>query len=345
MIRFNSDYLEGAHPRIMEALLRTNMEQTVGYGCDEYCEEAKSIIKKLCKDENADVHLLVGGTQTNLTVIAAALRPHQGVLCAATGHINCHETGAIEATGHKVIPLPTENGKITAKDIEEYVFSHYRDPSHEHVVQPKLVYISFPTETGSIYTKAELTAISRVCREKNLTLFLDGARLGYGLASKENDLTIEDIYTLTDVFYIGGTKVGALFGEAVVISKESLKEDFRYMIKNRGAMLAKGRLLGIQFAELLRDGLYFEISKHAMDLAQKLKASLSQLGYEFYGNSPTNQQFIIVTEDEMNRLSEKFSFEIQEFLPDGNIVIRFCTSWATTEENVDALIAELAQYR
>lgn len=345
MIRFNCDYLEGAHPRILEALVKTNMEQTVGYGCDEYCDMAKDAIKKVCGDDSIDVHFLVGGTQTNLTVISAALRAHQGVLAAETGHINCHETGAIEATGHKVITLPTENGKIKASDIDSYVERYRADDAWEHVVQPKMVYISHTTETGTLYSKKELEEISDSCHRNGLYLFLDGARLGYGLACKTNDLDIPTITALTDVFYIGGTKVGLLFGEALVISNPALKEDFRCIIKQKGAMLAKGRLLGVQFYEMFRDGLYFEISAHAMAMAEKLKREISALGYEFDGDSPSNQQFVKLTQAQVNKLSEGFSFENQGLLPDGRVLVRFCTSWATKEENIDKLISELNEIK
>lgn len=345
MIRFNCDYLEGAHPRIIEALIKTNMEQTVGYGCDEYCDKAREAIKKVCGDEKVDVHFLVGGTQTNMTVISAALRPHQGVLSAETGHINCHETGAVEATGHKVIILPTENGKIKASDIDSYLQRYRADDAWEHIVQPKMVYISNPTETGTLYSKAELEDISEACRRNGLYLFLDGARLGYGLVCKCNDLDIPTITKLTDVFYIGGTKVGLLFGEALVISNPELKEDFRCIIKQKGGMLAKGRLLGVQFYELFRDGLYFEISAHAMAMAQKLKKEISALGYEFDGDSPSNQQFVKLTQAQVQKLSEEFSFENQGLLPDGRVLVRFCTSWATKEESIDKLIGKLNEIR
>ncbi|MBR4881821.1 MAG: aminotransferase class I/II-fold pyridoxal phosphate-dependent enzyme [Clostridia bacterium] len=345
MIRFNCDYLEGAHPRIIEALTRINMEQTVGYGCDEYCDMARDAVKKVCGDDSIDVHFLVGGTQTNLTVISSALRAHQGVLSAETGHINCHETGAIEATGHKVISLPTENGKIKACDIDAYVERYRADDAWEHVVQPKMVYISNPTETGTIYTKAELTEISESCRRNGLYLFLDGARLGYGLACKRNDLDIPTITALTDVFYIGGTKVGLLFGECLVITNPALKEDFRCVIKQKGGMLAKGRLLGVQFYEMFRDGLYFEISEHAMTMAEKLKSDITALGYEFDGDSPTNQQFVKLTSKQVELLSEDFSFENMGLLPDGRVLVRFCTSWATKEENIDKLIEKLKEIR
>ena len=255
MIYFNSDYLEGAHSAIMERMMETNMMQTVGYSCDEICDSARTKVRAACNAPDADVHFLVGGTQTNTTVIAALLRPWQGVVSAVSGHINCHETGAIESTGHKVIALPTPDGKLTAKQVKDYVEWQKNDESEEHIVQPGMVYISHPTETGMLYSKAELTEIFNTCREYGLPLYIDGARLGYGLTADGNDLTLPEIAQLCDVFYIGGTKVGALFGEAVVIMNEKYKKDFRFMIKQRGGMLAKGRLLGIQFDTLFTDDL------------------------------------------------------------------------------------------
>ena len=301
MIRFNCDYLEGTHPRILQALTETNMVQTCGYSEDEYCEAAREAIKKVCKCEDAAVHFLVGGTQANLTVISSILRPHQAVLSVKEGHVNVHETGAIEATGHKVMAIEGKDGKISGEQIREQYKLHWEDGAHEHITQPKMVYISNPTELGTIYSKAELEAIRKACDDCNLYLYLDGARLGYGLASKENDLTIEDIAKNCDVFYIGGTKVGALFGEAVVITNKALQEDFRYIMKQKGGMLAKGRLLGIQFLELFKDGLYFEISEHAMRMAELLRDGLTELGYKFYANSPTNQQFVIVPDEKLKQ--------------------------------------------
>ncbi len=341
MIRFNCDYLEGTHPRILEALAETNMIQTCGYGEDKYCEAAREEIKKVCKCEDAAVHFLVGGTQANLTVISSILRPHQAVLCVKEGHINAHETGAIEATGHKVMAIEGKDGKITEEQIREQHKLHWEDGAHEHITQPKLVYISNPTELGTIYSRAELEAIRKACDDCNLYLYLDGARLGYGLASKENDLTMEDIAKNCDVFYIGGTKVGALFGEAVVITNKALQEDFRYIIKQKGGMLAKGRLLGIQFFELFKDGLYFEISQHAMKMAELLKNGLSELGYKFYADSPTNQQFVIVADEKLKQLDEKYSYEYQMRYDEKYSVVRFCTSWATKEEHVLSLIEDM----
>lgn len=341
MIRFNCDYNEGAHPRIIEAFTRTNMEQTAGYGEDAYCAEAAEQIRRLCKKENAAVHFLVGGTQANLTVISSILRPHQAVVCVQEGHINVHETGAIEACGHKVMAITGTDGKLRAEQIREVYEKHWADDSHEHITQPKLVYISSPSELGTIYSKEELKAIRKVCDDCKMYLFLDGARLGYGLMSEENDLTLEDLADNCDVFYIGGTKVGALFGEAVVISNPDLQEDFRYIIKQKGGMLAKGRLLGIQFLELFKDGLYFEISAHAIQMAKILKEGLKELGYQFYIDSPTNQQFVIVGNKKLEQLKEKYAYTFQEAYDETSSVIRLCTSWATKEEDVRQLLADM----
>ena len=341
MIYFNNDYSEGCHPKILEALARTNYEQTLGYGEDEYCARAAGKIRTLCGREDAAVHFLVGGTQTNMTVIAAALRPHQGVLCAGSGHINTHETGAVEATGHKVLPLPSRDGKIHAGQVREAVLSHRGDASFEHTVQPKMVYISNPTELGTLYTIAELKALSDTCRELGLYLFLDGARLGYGLMAKDNDLTLKDIGDCCDVFYIGGTKVGALFGEAVVITNPELKEDFRYLIKQRGGMLAKGRLLGIQFDTLMTDNLYFDISAHAIALAEKLENTFKELGVPFLVKVQSNQLFPILPDGVLARLAEAYVFCEQCRVDESHRAVRFCTSWATKEENVQALCRDL----
>lgn len=341
MIHFNCDYHEGAHPAIMERMMATNMEQTVGYGEDGHCANARLLIKKAVGDENADVHFLVGGTQTNTTVIAAALRPYQGVLTAVSGHINCHETGAIESTGHKVIGLPSDNGKLTAKQVHDYYVWHKTNESYEHIVMPKMVYISNPTEYGTLYTKDELEAISKVCREDGLYLFLDGARLGYGLMSEENDLTLQDIHRLCDIFYIGGTKCGALFGEAVVIRNDELKKDFRFMLKQRGGMLAKGRLLGIQFETLFENNLYFDICRHAITQAMRIKKVFEDKHIPFVIESPTNQQFPILEDSLIKKIGEKYGYEEDQRIDETHSSIRFCTSWATKTENVDALIADL----
>ena len=337
MIRFNCDYNEGAHPRILETLVKTNMEQTPGYGEDPYCEKAAKVIKDLCKKEDAAVHFLVGGTQANLTVISSILRPYQAVLCVEEGHINVHETGAIEACGHKVMTVSGKDGKIDAEQIKEVYTQHWSDSSHEHMTQPKLVYISNPTELGTMYSKAELEAIRNACNECGLYLFLDGARLGYGLMAEGNDLTLEVLAENCDVFYIGGTKVGALFGEAVVICNKALQEDFRYLIKQKGGMLAKGRLLGIQFDTLFTDNLYFEISKHAIEMAEKLKEVFHKKGYTFFLESPTNQQFIILENEKMKELSENVEFGFWEKYDDNHTVVRFATSWSTDESSIDQL--------
>ncbi|MCI5920348.1 MAG: low specificity L-threonine aldolase [Roseburia sp.] len=341
MIRFNSDYTEGCHPSILKRLEETNMVQTPGYGEDEYCKRAATLIKQAAGAPEADVHFLVGGTQTNVTVISAALKHYQGAITATTGHINVHETGALEACGHKCLNLDTPDGKLTAKQVEDYVEAHFADESFEHMVQPKLVYISNPTEIGTIYSKEELKALYDVCRKRNLYLFLDGARLGYALMCKENDMTLSDIAKYTDVFYIGGTKVGALFGEAVVITNDELKQDFRYNIKQRGGMLAKGRLLGIQFEKLFEENRYFEISAHAARMAEKLKEDLTNMGVMFYIDSPTNQQFPIMPDTVLEELKKKYSFSYWERMDEKHSAVRICTSWATKEENVDELLADV----
>ena len=337
MIYFNNDYSEGCHSAVLQKISETNMEQTPGYGTDDYCAQAAKKIRLLCNNDDLAVHFLVGGTQTNLTVISAALRPHQGVLGAETAHVQVHETGAIEATGHKVLSLPSADGKITADQIETTVTAHFADNSAEHMVQPKMVYISNPTELGTIYTLSEIEAISAACRAHGLYLFLDGARLGYGMAAKGNNVTLADIARLCDVFYIGGTKVGALFGEAVVISNPAIAEDFRYLIKQHGGMLAKGRLLGIQFCALLEDDLYFKIASHANALADQIRNTLSVLGYDLLVPGTTNQVFPILPDTLLDTLSKEFSFTEQQRVNDTHRAVRFCTSWATTQENVDAL--------
>lgn len=341
MIRFNSDYTEGCHPAILEKLSETNMEQTAGYGEDEYCAKAAELIKKACKSETAAVHFLVGGTQTNVTVISAALKHYQGVLTAESGHINVHETGALEACGHKCLCLQTPDGKLTAEQVQSYVEGHFADDSFEHMVQPKMVYISNPTEIGTIYKKAELEALYQVCKKHNLYLFMDGARLGYGLMCKENDMTLADIAANTDVFYIGGTKVGALFGEAVVITNDALKEDFRYNIKQRGGMLAKGRLLGLQFMTLFEENRYFDMAEHAAKLAEKLKEELTRMGVPFLIDSPSNQQFPILPDSVLKELSKKYVYNYQQRMDETHSAVRFCTCWATKAENLDALLSDI----
>lgn len=343
MIRFESDYLEGAVPEIMSRLIETNYEQTAGYGADPYCRAAREKIKLECDAFDADVHFLVGGTQANLTVIAASLRPHQGVMAAQTAHIEAHETGAIEATGHKVITLPTTDGKISACDVKDNVLRHRADESFEHIVQPAMVYISQPTETGTVYSLSELEEISSVCRELGLVLFVDGARLACALAC-EGVPSLRDLARLCDVFYIGGTKHGALFGEAVVIKNDAIKRDFRYIIKQRGGMFAKGRLLGVQFDTLFTDGLYYKIGRREVAQAAKLRAAFEAKGIEFAYPSPTNQLFPILNKRQLDSLREKYSFSMQTPLPDGGAVVRFCTSWASKESDIDALISDIKAF-
>ncbi len=344
MIRFNCDYSEGAHPAVLEKLAQTNLEQTPGYGQDIYCLRAADLIKSLCKTPQAEVHFLTGGTQTNLTVIAACLRPYQGVLSAVSGHINVHETGAIEATGHRIIPLNETNGKLLAEQITRCCKEHWQDDNPEFAPQPKLVYLSFPTEYGTLYSKEELYAIRRACDENNLYLFIDGARLGYGLEAPGNDLTLADIAACCDVFYIGGTKIGALLGEAVVIVNPKLQKDFRYFTKQKGGMLAKGRLLGLQFLALFEDGLYFRISKHANEMAQIIRRACEEAGYPFLYDSPTNQQFPILPQRTIKKLEEDYSFAHTKRLDHGLMAIRICTSWATREEDALQLANDIRKY-
>ena len=343
MLYFNNDYAEGCHQSILDALVKTNMEQTLGYSEDSYCAAAREKIRKACGNDNLAVHFLVGGTQTNLTVIDAALRPHQGALCASSGHIHVHETGAVEATGHKVLTLPSTDGKITALQVEQAVLAHRADGAFEHIVQPKLVYISNPTELGTLYTKQELEELSVVCQKLGLYLFLDGARLGYGLMAKGNDLTMADIARLCDVFYIGGTKVGALFGEAVVIRNPALAEDFRYIIKQHGGMLAKGRLLGVQFDTLFTDDLYYKISAHADAMADRLRDTLAEIGAPLLVPGTTNQVFAILPDTLLEELAKTVTFSEQERVSDTHRAVRFCTSWATKAENVDTLCRKLKE--
>ena len=341
MIRFDSDYLEGCHPLILARLAASNLEQTAGYGEDPHCARAARLIREACQAPEASVHFLVGGTQTNVTVISSLLRPHQGVLCAESGHINVHETGAVEHSGHKVIALPSEDGKITAAQVRAAIEGHYADFSREHMAQPALVYISFPTERGTVYSLAELEALAAVCREKAVPLFVDGARLGYGLASAGCDVTLPDLARLADVFYIGGTKQGALFGEAVVFTRPGLDRDFRYHIKQNGGMLAKGRLLGIQFEALFEGDLYGAGSRRAVALAMRLREAFAAKGHAFLVESPTNQQFPILPDALIGHLRRDFSFESWLRVDEGHCAVRFCTSWATTEAAVAALIRAL----
>lgn len=345
MYYFNCDYNEGAHEKIMERLAATNREQTMGYGEDDYCLKAAERIRDLCGDSSLGVHFLVGGTQANLTVIAAALRTHQGVLAAHTAHINAHETGAIEACGHKVLALPGKDGKISAGQIEDYYQAHVKDDSFEHTVQPKMVYLSQPTELGTLYTKRELKEISEVCRRNRLFLYVDGARLGYGLAAEGNDVGLKELSELSDVFYIGGTKMGALFGEAVVIRNDYIKEDFRYIIKQKGGMLAKGRMLGLQFLTLFEENLYWEMGLHADRLADRLREIFTESGYSFLVENTTNQVFPILPDSLLAALSEKYVYCYQERVDAKNSAVRFCTSWATKAEAVEQLAEDIKRYR
>lgn len=340
MIRFECDYNNGCCDKVLKAIVETNDDRTPGYGNDIYCAEAADIIRKLCKKEDAAVHFISGGTQTNTIVITSVLKPYQGVISADTGHINAHETGAIEARGHKVLALENTDGKINAAQVEKYCAAHYADESFEHIVQPGMVYISNPTEIGTLYTKDELTALRKVCDKYALPLFMDGARLGYGIMAEGNDLTLDFIADVCDVFYIGGTKVGALFGEAVVITNDALKKDFRYCIKQHGAMFAKGRLLGIQFKALLEDGTYFDISEKADKYAYMIRDAFKNKGFDFIVDSPTNQQFPILDNKSLEALKKNYAFSV--WAPVGDkTAVRFCTSWATTEEDVKALIADI----
>ena len=337
MISFASDYIAGAHPAILKRLAETNRESLTGYGTDIYCESAKEKIKAACECPEAEVYFLVGGTQTNQVIISTMLKPYEGVISADTGHVNAHEAGAIEYTGHKVLALPAVNGKLEAKTVAGYIQSFYEDESHEHMVFPGMVYLSFPTEYGTLYSKAELEAIYKVCRKADIPLFIDGARLGYGLASPENNISLPELASLCDVFYIGGTKVGALCGEAVVFPKHNAPAHFETQIKQHGAMLAKGRLLGIQFDTLFTDDLYEKISSHAISMAEKLKKLFAEKGYEFYIDSPTNQQFIILPNDKMEELSKRVVFSFLEKMGEDKTVVRFATSWSTTDEDMEEL--------
>ncbi|MCG1009163.1 low specificity L-threonine aldolase [Salinicoccus sp. ID82-1] len=340
MIRFDSDYIEGAHESILKRLSETNNEQLPGYGTDHHTDTAKAYIRELC-DSDVDVHFMVGGTQANMTIIASMLRPHQGVIAPDSGHISGHETGAIESTGHKVLEIANEHGKINAEQARHFVEGHWNDPTHEHMPQPKMVYISQPTESGTLYSRQELEQLRAACTENNLYLMVDGARLGYALASRDNDTSIRDLAGLCDVFYIGGTKVGALFGEAIVITNDDIKPDFRYIMKQKGGMLAKGRLLGIQFEVLFEDGLYFEISKHAIEMAHRLTEAFEKKHIEMYAPASTNQIFPILTSAQIDALKSKYAFHIWEEIDGTRKAIRLCTSWSTTMEDVDALIADI----
>ena len=337
MISFECDYIAGAHPDILNRLIETNMETLPGYGTDTYCESARDKIRKACECPKADVEFLVGGTQTNSVIISTMLKDYEGVIAARTGHVSTHEAGAIEFTGHKVLELPQTKGKIDAKELNKYIASFYEDGNRDHMIFPGMVYLSYPTEYGTLYSKKELTDIYNICQEYQIPLFIDGARLGYGLMSLQCDMSLPDIAGLCDVFYIGGTKVGALCGEAVVFPKGNKPAHFMTSVKKRGALLAKGRLLGIQFDTLFTNQLYFEIAHHAILLAEEMKTLFKQKGFSFYLDSPTNQQFVIMDNKEMQKLSELVGFSIWEKYDETHTVVRFATRWSTTEEDIQFL--------
>lgn len=338
MLWFASDYMEGAHKKILQRFLETNMEKTSGYGTDPYSHIAKEKIREACNCPEAEIFFLTGGTQTNTVVISTVLKPYEGVVAVESGHIGTHEAGAIEASGHKVLTLPSHEGKICAGELKDYLETFWQDDNYEHMVFPGMVYISHPTEYGTLYTAEELKQISEICRSYKIPLYMDGARLGYGLMSRDTDVDLPKIAKLCDVFYIGGTKVGALCGEAVVFTKNNMPAHFMTMVKQHGALLAKGRVLGLQFDTLFTEGLYFQISKHAIDMAQRLKAGLKEKGCRFYIESPTNQQFIILPNQQIEALKEKVAFSFWEKYDEEHTVIRLATCWATCEEDVEALL-------
>ncbi|HFI0451214.1 TPA: low specificity L-threonine aldolase [Streptococcus suis] len=338
MLHFENDYNKGGHPALLEALVASNQEGLSGYGTDTYTKSAIEKIKLATSCPQAQITFLAGGTQTNQIVISSMLASYEGVIAADTGHISTHEAGAIEFTGHKVMTLSHKDGKITANDVDSYIKDFYADANHAHMVHPGMVYISHPTEYGTLYSKSELEALSRVCRIHNIPLFLDGARLGYGLASPESDLDLQAIAELTDVFYIGGTKLGALLGEALVFTKNNQPKNFVSIVKHHGALLAKGRVTGVQFDCLFTDDLYLELGRHAIAMAEQLKEILQEKGYRFYLKSPTNQQFVIVKNEELTRLTEAgIAYGFWEKYDDSHSVIRFATSWSTSQEDLDEL--------
>ncbi len=337
MLNFMCDYTKGMHPAILEKLLELNDVPFVGYGCDEICESAKEKIRKACGVKDAGVFFTVGGTQTNAIVIDSMLRSYEGVVSADTGHVNVHEAGAIEYTGHKVMHIPEHQGKMDASELRAYLQAFRENPSYDHMVFPGMAYISHPTEAGTLYTKAELTALSEVCREYGIPLYLDGARLGYGLMSRQTDVTLQDVAELCDVFYIGGTKVGAQMGEAIVFTKNNMPEHFLTIVKQHGALMAKGWMLGVQFDTLFTNGLYFDIGRYAIGLAEKLKEGFAARGYQFMIDSPTNQQFIILDNGEKDRLMKRVLFEEWEKMDEDHTAVRFAVSWSTKESDIDEL--------
>ena len=343
MLYFNNDYNENCHPAVMDQLQSLIGQQLPGYGVDECCERAKALIREKCGNENAQVHFLVGGAQTNLTINAASLRPHQAVIAADSGHISVHETGAIEATGHKVIELPGKDGKLSPQQLEAFM-SNQDGAEPEHMVQPKMVYISHPTEFGTLYSRTELQQLRNICDSYGLYLFVDGARLGYGLTAKGTDVTMEDLGSLCDAFYIGGTKCGAMFGEAVVLTNSQIAQDFRFLIKQKGGMLAKGWLLGAQFEALLADDLYLDICRHANAMADEIRDTLAECNIPLFVDTVTNQVFPVLPNGVLEKLSENFVYAFWGKYDDTHSVVRFCTSWATKEENVEALCTALKNY-
>ncbi len=337
MLSFESDYIIGAHEKVLEALIKTNNETLPGYGNDPHTENAKNLIKKACAAPDSDVFFLTGGTQANKTIIATMLEPYEAVIAPKTGHISLHEVGAIEYTGHKVIELEGVDGKLSAENVKNYMEIFVGDENNEMMVTPAMIYISHPTEYGTLYTKSELQSLRAVADQYGMKLFLDGARLGYGLMSRNTDVTLPDVAELCHVFYIGGTKVGALCGEAVVFAKNNTPKHFRSQVKQHGAMLAKGRLLGVQFEALFTDNLYLKISKNAIDRAEELKELFRSRGYKFFIDSPTNQQFIILSDEEIKRISEKCRFCFWERVDKNHCAVRFATSFATTKADISAL--------
>ena len=338
MIYFQCDYTEGAHPLIMEKLMQTNLEQSPGYGYDVYCESARNKIRKECKCENADIYFISGGTQTNLIAIASMLRPYEAVVSAVEGHIACHEVGAIEATGHKVIAITSDDGKISADQVRDICHDFETSPDRDFMVKPGMVYISHPTESGTLYSKQELYDLRKVCNEYNIPLYVDGACMGYGLMSPKADISLAELAGLCDMFYIGGTKCGAYIGEALVINNDKYKPCYRGLIKQRGGVLAKGRLMGIQFDTLFTDGLYFDICKNAVSQALRIRKAFEDAGIELWGSSYTNQQFPILTNEQLKKFDSEFAYEFWCKLDNERTVVRFCTCWATKDENVDNLI-------
>ncbi len=345
MISFESDYNTGAHPQILKRLMETNLEPLSGYGTDAYCESAREKICKACECPDAQVEFLVGGTQTNSVIISTMLKDYQGVVAAGTGHVSAHEAGAIEYSGHKVLTVGQQDGKLNSGELRKYLKDFYEDGNHEHMVFPGMVYISYPTEYGTLYSREELTDIHEAVMEYDIPLFIDGARLGYGLMSRDCDVTLADIARLCEVFYIGGTKTGALCGEAVVFTRGNRPAHFMNSVKKRGALLAKGRLLGVQFDTLFTDDLYMEIGRHAIDMAEELKKVIDELGYRFFLKSPTNQQFVILDNNQLKALEGKVAVSFWEKYDENHTVVRLATGWSTTMEDIEKLKDILMLYR